>query len=138
MKKKKAPAPAGYSGTLLPKKLGIREGARVVLLGAPAGFERVLGALPAGARLTRRASKSADLVLWFPRDARDLGTRLERLVEGFEGGLWIAWAKQASGVPTDVTQAAVRAAGLAAGWVDIKIAALDATWSGLRFSRRRR
>lgn len=132
-----AAASAGYSGTPLPNKLGIREGARVVLLGAPAGFERTLGALLEGARLSRRASKAAELVLFFPRDARELATRLPALVDGFTGGLWIARAKRASGVSTDVTEALVRASGLAQGWVDVKVAALDATWSGLRFARRR-
>jgi len=130
---------AGYSGTPLPKKLGIKEGSTVVLIGAPRGFETVLGELPAGARVVRRASSGADLTLWFPATRREL----EREVRGLgltateRGGLWIAWPKKASGVVTDLTEARVREAGLGGGLVDFKVCAIDATWSGLRFARRR-
>jgi CheY-like chemotaxis protein len=128
---------AGYSGTPLPMKLGIREGRCVLLLRAPAGFEATLGALPAGVRV-RRSGKGADVVLLFVRTRVDLDAGLEsagkRMTDA--GRLWIAWPKRASGLETDVTQNDVRALGLLSGLVDYKICAIDATWSGLCFARR--
>jgi hypothetical protein len=129
---------AGYSGTPLPAKLGIKTGAVVALVGAPPDFERTLEALPAGVRLRRAGRGPCDLAMWFPRSLRDL----ERRVAGVAplaagGGLWIAWPKRASGVPTDLSESAVRRAGLAAGLVDYKVCAIDATWSGLKFAVRK-
>jgi hypothetical protein len=137
----KAPsAPAGYSGTPLPKKLGIKEGTPVLLFGAPAGFERTLGDLPAGARLrrvARAAGQAPGLTIWFVGSLRDLRKGMQARAAGTgPGGLWICWPKKASGVVTDVSENDVRAAGLARGLVDYKIAAIDATWSGLKFARR--
>jgi hypothetical protein len=130
---------AGYSGTPLPRKLGIREGFTVVLIGAPRAFETVLGELPTGARVVRRASSGADLTLWFPATRRELerDVRGRGLTATESGGLWIAWPKKASGVATDLTESRVREAGLGSGLVDFKVCAIDATWSGLRFARRR-
>jgi hypothetical protein len=125
---------AGYSGTPLPKKLGIKEGSSVGLLGAPDEFAQTLGELPDGARL-RRGASGADLVLWFVRSVRQLNRGLERYAL-LEVPVWIIWPKQASGVDTDLTQNAVRAAGLGAGLVDYKVCAVDETWSGLLFRRR--
>jgi hypothetical protein len=133
-------AGAGYSGTPLPQKLGIKPGARVLLSGAPAGFERALAPLPEGAEVARTARGKApyDVILCFAADARALERRLvsalPRLSES--GGLWVAWPKQASGVPTDLAEGAVRARGLATGLVDNKVCAVDEVWSGLRFVRR--
>lgn len=129
---------AGYSGTPLAKKLGIKAGYSVALVGAPDDFKTTLGELPEGVVLRRQARGRCDLVVWFCKSRGELEKRVERLgsLAGL-GGLWIAWPKQASGVSTDLTQAAVRAAGLAVGLVDYKIAAIDATWSGLRFTRRK-
>lgn len=95
------PASAGYSGTPLPKKLGIAPGKRVGLDGAPRGFERTLGSLPEGARL------------------------------------WVAWPKRTSKLAGEVSEDTVRACGLAQGWVDYKVCAVDADWSGLCFAKRR-
>jgi hypothetical protein len=129
---------AGYSGTPLAKKLGIKPDYVVALVGAPEGFEQTLGELPAGVVLRRQARGHCDLVVWFCKSQAELKRRVERLGElAGPGGLWIAWPKQASDISTDLTQAKVRATGLAAGLVDYKIAAIDATWSGLRFTRRR-
>jgi hypothetical protein len=129
----------GYSGTPLPKKLGIKPGSVVALLGAPTGFEKTLGSLPEGAKLKRQARGRADLVMLFVKSRADLNRRLpvakRIMAEG--GSVWIAWPKQASGVATDVTQNDVRKKGLGSGLVDYKIAAIDATWSGLRFAPRR-
>jgi hypothetical protein len=129
----------GYSGTPLPKKLGIKEGARVALAAAPRGFERTLGSLPAGVQLRRQVRGRFDRVIWFVKRRAELERGLERMERalGDKGGLWIAWPKKASGVRTDLTQSDVRRIGLAAGLVDYKICAIDATWSGLCFSRRK-
>ncbi len=125
---------AGYSGTPLPKKLGIEESSKVVLAGAPAGFEDLLSPLPAGARLVRRPGRDADVIVAFFTERARLEREFDRLRAGMHdaGGLWIAWPKRASGVATDVTEDMVREVALARGLVDNKICAIDATWSGLR------
>jgi hypothetical protein len=130
-------AMAGYAGTPLPQKLGIKPGAAVVLLGAPPQFERQLEPLPEGAKLVRRA-RDASRVLLFTGSLRDLAKRFETAaaMAADGGGLWVIWPKRASRVQTDLTQAAVRRFGLDAGWVDYKICAVDETWSGLCFARR--
>jgi CheY-like chemotaxis protein len=128
----------GYSGTPLPKKLGIRPGSVVGLFGAPPGFEAVLGELPEGAALRRRPRGRCDLALWFVGTLAGLRRGIPMMVRrGDEGGLWIAWPKKSSGMHADVSENDVRREGLAAGLVDFKICSIDATWSGLRFSRRR-
>lgn len=127
--------PAGYSGTPLARKLGIKEGHRVALVAAPEGFEAALAGLPDGVTLTRRASGTLDVIVFFARSARQLAQRLPKLKArlAFDGGLWIGWPKKSSGVATDLAFEAVQPAGLAAGLVDNKVCAIDETWSGLRF-----
>jgi hypothetical protein len=134
-----ASALAGYSGTPLPRKLGIKAGSVVALAGAPAGFETTLGPLPDGVVLRRQVRGRCDRIIWFTRSRRDLERRIERLSAALaeRGGLWIAWPKKASGVATDLTQNIVRRTGLDSGLVDYKICAIDETWSGLLFARRR-
>ena len=130
---------AGYSGTPLPKKLGIKENATVALVNAPRGFGKTLGDLPDGAVLREGARGKPDLVIWFVAQRKDLDRRLGTMSTLFgRDGLWIAWPKKASGVATDVTENDVRREGLAAGLVDYKICAIDATWSGLKFARRKK
>lgn len=132
------PARARYSDTPLPKKLGIRAGMRVGLHAAPADFPAVLGALPEEVALLRAPRGACDLELLFCARAADLA-RVPTLGGRIgAGGLWLCWPKKTSGVVTDLSDAAVRAAGLAAGLVDVKVCAVDATWSGLRFLRRKR
>jgi hypothetical protein len=129
---------AGYSGTPLPKKLGVKPGYVVALVGAPQGFERTLGRLPEGVQLRKQARGKPDLVVWFTRSRRDLERRIGGLGKlAGKGGLWIAWPKKASGVASDLSQADVRRVGLASGLVDYKIAAIDETWSGLKFALRK-
>ncbi|MCA9752453.1 MAG: DUF3052 domain-containing protein [Gemmatimonadetes bacterium] len=128
---------AGYSGTPLPRKLGLKEGSRVVLLDAPAGFS--LGELPAGVKpRTRAGVRTADVAVLFLRRRADLARRFDaaaRTVD--EGGrLWLAWPKKTSSLAGDLGQADVRQHGMDAGWVDFKVAAIDADWSGLAFARR--
>ncbi len=130
---------AGYSGTPLVRKLGIKPGSVVALVGAPEGFEQTLGQLPDEVTLRRSARGASDLMIWFPRSRGDLQRRARQLGSRVgAGGLWIAWPKQASGVATDVTQGLVRRTGLASGLVDYKICAIDATWSALRFAVRKK
>ena len=132
--------PAGYSGTPLPRKLGIADGSRVLLDGAPDGFADILGALPPGAELVDGPGEPLDVVVAFCRDAVELARRFEPLAARLApaGGLWVAWPKRSSGVETDLHESAVREHGLACGLVDNKVCAIDATWSGLRFVRRLR
>ncbi len=119
---------AGYSGTPLERKLGIKPGHRVMLLNAPEGF-----ALE-GVKPVTRASGFADVILTFHTERRDLAARVPVLRERMEqnAGLWIAWPKKASKKPTDITEDVVREIAFANRLVDNKVAAIDDTWSGLR------
>lgn len=129
---------AAYSGTPLPKKLGIKPSSAVSLVNAPQGFEETLGELPEGAVLQRQARDPCDVTLWFVRSSEELERGIQRMWPCAEqGGLWIAWPKKASGAVSDLSQAMVRQAGLDAGLVDFKVCSMDATWSGLRFTRRK-
>ena len=112
-------ATAGYSGTPLVRKLGIKPGARLGLIGAPPDFDATLGELPLGVEVRRRLPAL--------RAALDPA-----------GGLWIAWPKGSSGLATDLSDSVVRKLGLDAGLVDNKVCAIDQTWSGLRFVYRLR
>jgi hypothetical protein len=130
---------AGYSGTPLPRKLGVKPESRVLVVAAPVGF--TLEPLPSGAVVHARAASSAyDVVLAFCPDGRRLRARFEPLIPRLTtaGALWVAWPKRASGVTTDLDENLVRDVGLAAGLVDVKVAAIDGTWSGLKFVRRLR
>ncbi len=129
---------AGYSGRPLPAKLGIKAGFVVALVGAPEGFVETLVELPPGVIFQDQASSKANLVLWFVRSQKELETQAGAMASQIEkNSLWIVWPKKASGMATDVGEREVRAAGLALGLVDFKIAAIDATWSGLLFRRRK-
>ncbi len=131
---------AGYSGTPLPKKLGIREGYRVALIHAPRDFERTLGELPSGARAVRglRGTRTFDVLILFADRARILADAWPRAAARMNpaAGLWIAWPKKSSGVATDLRDGVVREFGLGRGLVDNKVCAIDETWSGLRFVTR--
>ena len=128
---------AGYSGTPLPKKLGIKEGHRIALLHAPDDLDQNLGDLPTGVQVRRdlRGKQTPDVIVTFltrqarlEQDFEKLAARLQK-----DGGLWIAWPKKASGKPTDLSDGIVRKIGLASGLVDNKVCAVDAIWSALRF-----
>jgi hypothetical protein len=135
-----APLPSGEPGTLLSRKLGIRSRARLALLGAPEGFDETLGPLPEGVRVLRRGVPPLDVIVVFVRARNGLARRLPALRAALDpaGGLWVAWPKRASGMPTDLTEDVVRELALANGLVDNKVCAIDATWSGLRLVIRRR
>jgi hypothetical protein len=132
------PRPAGYSGTPLPQKLGIKPDSTAGLIGAPDDFQKTLGALPSGAKLVRAPKTAVDLVVWFTTSRQALAGNLPRIAKlAGAGGLWIAWPKKTSGVPSDLTEDVLREVILPTGLVDVKVCAIDQTWSGLKFLRRR-
>ncbi len=128
---------AGYSGTPLSTKLGIKDGSRVVLLGAPRDFDQELAPLPEGVRLMTRlpTGRTVDVAVLFCGNLKQLiggfGKARDHLTPA--GGLWVAWPKKASGVETDLDENLIRDHGLAAGLVDNKVCAVTQVWSGLRF-----
>lgn len=131
---------AGYSGTPLPRKLGIKPGMTVALFGAPDGFPDTLGTLPEGATLRSGLRGAPGLILWFVRREKELAAGIQRMARAAaEGPIWIAWPKKSARAPDSPgpSEKSVRAAGLAAGLVDYKVCAIDATWSGLLFRRRK-
>lgn len=127
-----------YSGTPLPKKLGIKKGLRLALLGAPDDFEDTLGTLPNDVGIRNSARGLADMIVLFVKSRADLKRRFPAAQRALadHGKLWIAWPKKSSGVTSDLNQPAVRRFGLDSGMVDFKICAIDETWSGLCFVRR--
>jgi len=126
---------AGYSGTPLPKKLGIKEGSRIALVNAPKDFPTELGELPDGVQFIKRPTKSLDIILLFVLTEQALMRDFAKLAATLvsNGMLWIAWPKKSSGVKTDLSEDRVRQIGLDAGLVDVKVCAIDDTWSGLKF-----
>jgi hypothetical protein len=128
---------AGYSTTPLPKKLGIREGALVVLVSPPPLFSDELEPLPKDARVVVGVPKKEmfDVAIVFSLKKKDLEKGLKTAIKSLahDGGIWIAWPKKSSGMQTEVDEYVVRHTGLATGLVDNKVCAIDDTWSGLRF-----
>lgn len=126
---------AGYSGTPLVKKLGIKEGFRVALVGAPNGFRSELLDLPARVHFVTSVTVELDLILFFATTQLELTRNFSRLAAKLTptGMLWIAWPKKASGVASDLSDNAVREIGLDAGLVDVKVCAVNEIWSGLKF-----
>jgi hypothetical protein len=125
---------AGYSGTPLAKKLGIKEKFRIALVGAPDGFRKELGELP-GVSFVTTVQSQLDLILFFARTRSELERNFPRLAAKLApaGMLWIAWPKKASGVATDLADYNVRQIGLDGGLVDTKVCAVNEVWSGLKF-----
>jgi hypothetical protein len=128
---------AGYSGTPLVKKLGIKPGSSLALVSAPAGFRRELVGMPKDVKVRIEPTDTPDLVVWFVRRRMELDAGIARVGGAMGPGLWVAWPKKASGLQTDVTEDVVRAAGLAHGLVDYKVCAINDVWSGLKFARRK-
>lgn len=125
---------AGYSGTPLVRKLGLREGQRTAFVGAPTTFHDLLGPLPGGIVLLSRPGRDMDLIVLFARSRAQLQRRLGGLAERLapKGMLWVAWPKRSSGVASDLSFDAVQTAALSASLVDVKICAVDETWSALK------
>ena len=130
---------AGYSGTPLVRKLGFREGWRVAIVGGPADVAALLGDLPDGVEIVHRLGGELDAVWMFVVSRHELDVNLAAALACLPvtGTLWISWPKRASGISTDLTESVLREVVLPTGWVDIKVAAIDDEWSGLRFALRR-
>jgi hypothetical protein len=125
---------AGYSGTPLATKLGIKPGHRVAFPSSPAGFTDLIDPLPEGVAVRSRARGPLDVIVYFTTSRADLQRRLPALMRAMDpaAGLWIAWPKRSSGIDTDMTEDVARELGLANRLVDNKVCAIDETWSGLR------
>ena len=126
---------AGYSGTPLPKKLGIKENLRVTLLDCPADVMAELKNSLASCRVARRGQEPLDFGMIFAKSANDLKKRFPQLAKRLAptGMLWVSWPKKASGVAIDLNENDVRRIGLEAGLVDVKVCAVNEIWSGLKF-----
>lgn len=125
---------AGYSGTSLASKLGIKEHVRLLPVGAPSDYRRLLVPLPTGVRIDRRAGRAVDMAHLFATKQRDLKRRLSRLRASLrpDAAVWVSWPKKAAKVPTDITEDTVREAALPLGYVDVKVCAVTDVWSGLK------
>ena len=130
---------AGYSGTPLIRKLGIRSHSRILFRNPPEGYLLSLGDMPENVTILRRLAGSLDFIHAFFSKRRDLERDVTALISALkkDGMLWLSWPKEASGVATDVTETVVRETGLTCGLVDVKICAVDNTWSGLKFVYRK-
>ena len=131
---------AGYSGTPLPRKLGMAPGQRIRILDAPPAFAELLGPLPDGSVLATPDSGPIDLAIIFHVREAALAASFPTVASQLSpaGALWVSWPKRAARVATDLTENVVRAVGLKVGLVDVKVCAIDETWSGLKFVIRRR
>jgi hypothetical protein len=129
-----SPKAAGYSGTPLAKKLGIKAGSRLWARHAPASYKRLLMPLPEGVAISSRTGNDLDLVHLFTKSRKELAAALPGLLKNIkrDGAIWISWPKQASKVATDITEDVVRELALPLGLVDVKVCAVDETWSGLK------
>jgi hypothetical protein len=128
----------GYSGTPLAKKLGIKEGHRVAVVGGPKDYRRRLGELPAGVTWNDELRGTLDVIQLFAGSQSALAPAFAQALAQLApaGALWVSWPKRSSGVATDLDESSVRRIGLAQGVVDVKVCAVDETWSGLKFVRR--
>lgn len=132
-------ATAGYSGTPLPKKLGLKDGGTLVMLNAPPGLAAALAPLPPGATLAGKQSVDSDLVLLFCKDTAMLRKLLPVVSKKLpaEGSLWISWPKKTSTLFVDLTEDVIRSVALPTGLVDVKVCAVNADWSGLKLMVRK-
>jgi hypothetical protein len=132
--------PAGYSGRPLVEKLGIKPGQRIAIVGAPPDFAVTLGKLPAGVRRARDLRGAIDVIVLFSRSTAELVRRITSAKRAMmpAGMLWICWPKKTSAIESDLNDNIVREVGLGAGLVDVKVCAVDADWSGLKFVYRLR
>jgi hypothetical protein len=126
---------AGYSGTPLPKKLGLKSGQRIIILGAPDNYAAILGDLPDGLETADALAGIFDFIQFFTVERAELEMQFPTLKAALaqDGMLWISWPKKASKIPTDLDENIIRDTGLANGLVDVKVAAIDERWSGLKF-----
>ena len=129
----------GYSGTPLSKKLGLKPGQRVSAPGAPPNYRKLLAPLPAGIEFQTRVTKTTDIVHLFTASKAELARNLAAWLKVLspEAAIWVSWPKKTSKVPTDITEDTIRAVALPMGLVDIKVCAVDETWSGLKLVLRK-
>jgi hypothetical protein len=129
----------GYSGTPLSQKLGIKAAQKVATIDAPAGYSKLLAPLPHGVTFTKKIEKGAEFIHLFVSERKKLSAELKRLRKliANTGILWVSWPKKSSGVKTDITEDVIREVCLPLGFVDIKVCAVDETWSGLKLMIRR-
>jgi len=129
---------AGYSGRSLIQKLGIKPDSRIAILNAPRKYRGTLGRLPSGVKVSSSIRGRFPFIQFFTRSKALLQAKLPALLQALEpsGSLWVSWPKKSSGVETDVTEDVVRQVVLPTGLVDIKVAAVDDVWSGLKLVRR--
>jgi hypothetical protein len=130
---------AGYSGTPLPQKLGIKPGLNVVTINAPTNYCRLLGTIPENVTLSDRLKADSSFVHVFIKKRSELQKTLSLLRKkiAHTGTVWVSWPKKSSGVPVDVTEDVIRAVALPLGFVDVKVCAIDETWSGLKLMVRK-
>ena len=130
---------AGYSGTPLTQKLGLKAGQTIALIGAPPGYRKLLSPLPEKVSFTKEIKTGSSFVHLFVSDRKTMERELNRLrkLMANTGVLWVSWPKKSSGVTTDVTEDVIREVALPLGFVDIKVCAVDETWSGLKLMVRR-
>jgi hypothetical protein len=130
---------ADCSGTPLPQKLGIKPGLTVITINAPTNYRRLIGTVPEGVILSDRLKPDSSFVHVFMKKRSELEKRLSVLREKIAdtGTVWVSWPKKSSGVSSDVTEDVVRAVALPLGFVDVKVCAIDETWSGLKLMVRR-
>ncbi len=128
------PASAGYSGTPLAAKLGIKAGSKVVAVGAPKDYRDLLAPLPDDVAFGTQVSRATDVVHVFTAIRAELAGQLATILPKLrpDAAIWVSWPKKASKVPTDITEDAVRGVALPMGLVDVKVCAVDAVWSGLK------
>jgi hypothetical protein len=131
--------PTGYSGTPLAKKLGFKSGQRVSAPGAPPNYRKLLAPLPDGVEFQTRVTKTTDLVHLFTTSKTELAKSLVAWLEVLnpDAAIWVSWPKKTSKLPTDITEDTIRAVALPMGLVDIKVCAVDETWSGLKLVLRK-
>jgi hypothetical protein len=130
---------AGYPGTPLPQKLGIKSGMRVIAIGAPKKYRELLGKLPDGVEFSNQPHVNSQFIHFFVIRRSDLEKRLPQLRATLadDGILWVSWPKKSADIMTDVTEDVIRVVALPLGLVDVKVCAVDATWSGLKLMVRR-
>ena len=124
----------GYSGTPLARKLGVKEGCTVAILGEPSGYRTLLAPVPVDVEFSNRATDTTDIAHVFVTAREELSALLQSLRKTLkpDAALWVSWPKKASKLPTDITEDTIRELALPLGFVDIKVCAVDAVWSGLK------
>ena len=130
---------AGYSGTPLPQKLGIKPGLTVVAINPPANYRRLLGQIPDSVTFSERLKSGSSFVHLFTSRRSEMQKKMSILRDKISdnGAIWVSWPKKSSGISTDVTEDVIREIALPLGFVDIKVCAVDQTWSGLKLMIRR-